>query len=151
MIRIEVCGIPRPGGSKIPGLRKDGTLFVRPASKYTSTWMAVVEDAAVAQIPEGFELMTCSIEMFYEFRFPRPKKHFRGKSETLRADAPLWHTIKPDLTKVIRSTEDALTCIVWKDDCLVAKRAESKRYCMGNERPGVTITILEIENGINTY
>ncbi|MBS2008236.1 MAG: RusA family crossover junction endodeoxyribonuclease [Cyanobacteria bacterium SZAS TMP-1] len=147
MIRIEVCGLPRPGGSKIPGLRKDGTLFVRPASKHTSTWMGQVEDAAVEQMTG--ELLCGAIEMFYEFRFPRPKKHFRGKSETLRADAPIWHTNKPDLTKIIRSTEDALTGIVWKDDSKVCKRAESKRYCNGNEKPGVTMTIFEIHDGIN--
>ena len=145
MITIEVCGLPRPGGSKIPGLRKNGTMFVRPASPHTSTWMQQVRDAARVQMPFGQEQITGTIEMFAEFRFPRPQKHFVGKSGRLRSDAPAWHCIKPDLTKVMRSTEDALTGVVWKDDCLVAKRQESKRYCNGNESPGVTIFVLEMQ------
>lgn len=146
MIAIEVCGLPRPGGSKIPGMRKDGSMFVRPDCPHTSSWMKQVKDAALMQMPYGQEPITGTIEMFVEFRFPRPQKHFIGKSNRLRPDAPIWHFTKPDLTKVIRSTEDALTGVAWRDDCLVAKRVESKRYCNDGELPGVTIFILEMHN-----
>lgn len=145
MIHIEVLGIPRPGGSKTAGQnKKTGKLFVRPSNPNTAVWRAEVEKAASAQY-QG-PLLNGPIKMTYEFLFPRPKKHFgKGKNaEVLKLDAPRWHVIKPDLTKIIRSTEDALTGIVWTDDSRVCKRLESKRYCYGPESPGVRLTIEEI-------
>lgn len=148
MIQVDVFGIPRPGGSKTPGLRKNGSLFVRPASKHTSSWMAAVKDAAAKQYTGP--VLSTALQAAYEFRFPRPKRHFKGGriGGVVKVDAPIWHTSKPDLTKIIRSTEDALTGIVWKDDAQVSSRRDRKRYCLSNEQPGVTITILEIPNGI---
>jgi Holliday junction resolvase RusA-like endonuclease len=149
MIQIEVNGMPRPGGSKVPGMSKKGKLFVRPANPNTAVWRSEVEVAAKSQY-QG-PLLTGPIFMTYIFRFPRPKCHYRtGKhSHILRPDAPHWHTGTPDLTKIIRSTEDALTGIAWTDDALVCKRKEKKRYCNSGESPGVTIQIYEMTNGFN--
>ncbi len=147
MIHIEVLGIPRPGGSKTPGQnKKTGKLFVRPSNPNTAVWRSEVTQAASLQY--AGPLLSGPVKMTYEFLFPRPKKHFgTGKNaQKLKDAAPRWHVTKPDLTKIIRSTEDALTGIVWKDDCLVCKRLESKRYCYEGERPGVRLTIEEIQN-----
>lgn len=147
MIAIEILGIPRPGGSKTAGIsRKSGRLFVRPANPNTSIWRAQVEVAARQQY--SGPLLTSAIDMTYEFRFPRPQAHFcTGKrSAELKKTAPYWHTSKPDLTKIIRSTEDALTGIVWSDDSKVCRRVELKRYCSENERPGVSMKIRTLES-----
>ncbi|MBX9687372.1 MAG: RusA family crossover junction endodeoxyribonuclease [Candidatus Obscuribacterales bacterium] len=141
MIFLEVLGIARPGGSKTPGMTKAGRLFVRPANPKTAEWMDEVRKAAVKQY--AGPLLSGPIEMHFDFRFPRPKKHFT-KGGLLKPNAPEWHTNKPDLTKIIRSTEDALTNIVWKDDSLVCKRSEEKRYCSLTEFPGVLMVIREI-------
>lgn len=144
MIQIEVLGLPRPGGGKIGGFnRNTGKSFVRPDNPNTAVWRSDVMVAAHAQY-QG-DLLTGPIRMEYDFRFPRPKYHFRKNGE-LKPNAPIWHTTKPDLTKVIRSTEDALTGIVWRDDSLVCTRREDKRYCNANEVPGCTMTIFEISN-----
>lgn len=140
MITITVIGIPRPGGGKIAGIgKKTGKLFVRPDNPNTKYWRADVQQAANQQYKGT--LMTGPIVMSYDFRFPRPKSHYRtGKnSAILKANAPGGHIVKPDLTKVIRSTEDALTGIIWRDDCQVWDRTERKRYCEPDEKPGVTI------------
>jgi Holliday junction resolvase RusA-like endonuclease len=144
MITIEVVGIPRPGGSKTPGQTKTGKLFVRPANPLTKVWREEVDVAARQQY--SGRLLDGPIEMVYEFRFPRPKRHFgTGKnSQILKATAPLWHTGKPDLTKIIRSTEDSLTGVVWTDDSRVCKRFEKKRYCHLGELPGVHLKIQEV-------
>jgi|SRR5579875_860519 len=144
-IRIEVLGIPRPGGGKIAGFNKrTGKSFVRPDNPNTAVWRSDVQAAAIQQYKGP--LLAGAISMAYTFRFPRPKNHFRrGKnSHLMREDAPVWHTGTPDLTKIIRSTEDALTGIVWRDDSQVCLRTESKRYCREDERPGVTIDIEEL-------
>lgn len=145
MIRIEVFGIPRPGGGKMPGRnKKTGKLFVRPDNENTAVWRGDVQIAVMAQYKGP--LLHGPIQMSYEFRFPRPQNHFGSGVNclTLKKTAPRWHTNKPDLTKIIRSTEDALTGLVWIDDCKVCKRDEIKRYCHLDERPGVEIFITEI-------
>lgn len=142
MIKIEVIGVPRPGGGKIAGIgKKTGKLFVRPDNPNTKYWRADVQQAANQQY--NGELMTAGIVMKYMFRFPRPKSHYRsGKnSHILKENAPRYHISKPDLTKIIRSTEDALTGIVWRDDSQVYDRGETKRYCDEGEKPGVSMTI----------
>lgn len=143
MPAIEVLGTPRPGGSKTPGRAKNGRLFVRDANPNTAIWRAEVSKAAKQQY--SCELLSGAIEMFYEFRFERPKHHFKRNGE-LKPTAPVWHTNTPDLTKIIRSTEDALIGLVYKDDSYVAKRADCKRYCNGQEQPGVTIAFFELSD-----
>lgn len=144
MITIEVYGIPRPGGGKIAGFnRKTGKPFVRPGNPNTAPWRADV--ALAASKAYSGPLLENAIFMTYDFRFPRPKSHYgSGKnSHMLKKDAPVFHSKTPDLTKIIRSTEDALTGVVWKDDAQVYSRQEVKRYCEGNEKPGVTISMIE--------
>ena len=146
MIHIVVLGIPRPGGGKIAGFnRKTGKGFVRPDNPNTAVWRSDV--MAAASLQYSGPLLTGPIGMIYDFRFPRPANHFGTgqNADKLKASAPAWHTIKPDLTKIIRSTEDALTGIVWRDDSQVCDRAERKRYCQAGERPGCTISIYEIQ------
>jgi Holliday junction resolvase RusA-like endonuclease len=141
-IVIEVRGIPRPGGGKIGGFnRKTGRTFVRPDNPRTAPWRADVVSAA-ALVHKG-PLLTEPITMTYEFVFPRPRVHFgTGKNiDVLKSFAPKHHAIKPDLTKIIRSTEDALTGVIWKDDSQVYNRCAIKRYCEPDECPGVKMTI----------
>lgn len=136
---LFIPGRPAPGGSKTPGTTKAGKTFLRPASKYTAAWMRTVSKAARTHM-EGRGPEDGAVELRMIFYLARPKRHFRtGRfSGELRADAPTPHTAGPDLTKLIRSTEDALKGIAWTDDCLVAEQHAAKRY---GARPGVRITI----------
>lgn len=141
-ITIVVHGIPRPGGGKIAGFNKrTGKMFVRPDNPRTAPWRQDVAGAAAQQY--SGPLLTGPVLMVYSFLFPRPKSHYgTGKNaDVLKPSAPRFHTTKPDLTKIIRSTEDALTGIVYKDDSQVCFRQEQKLYCNEGERPGVTIRI----------
>lgn len=140
-IQIEVIGIPRPGGSKTAGVSKSGKAFCRPANKNTSVWRSDVRDAARDQYQGPLLNKSTNLQVTYEFRFSRPKKHFKGKTGVLRDDAPFYHTQQPDLTKLVRSTEDSLTSIVWEDDALVCMSHHVKRYCFPGERPGCSILI----------
>jgi Holliday junction resolvase RusA-like endonuclease len=135
MITIVVNGTPRPQGSKTPGRTKSGKLFVRDASPLTAVWREQVAKAAREQY--SGELLEGPLLMFLDFRFARPKSH-------TKKHRPYWHINTPDLTKIIRSTEDSLTGIVYKDDSRICTRTESKRYCNEGEQPGVTIHLTEI-------
>ncbi|MBX9937682.1 MAG: RusA family crossover junction endodeoxyribonuclease [Candidatus Obscuribacterales bacterium] len=122
-------------------MSKSGKMFVRDASPLTAIWRDQVAKAAKAQYTG--ELLTGPVLMFLDFRFARPKSHTKRYQ-------PHWHITTPDLTKIIRSTEDSLTGIVYKDDSQVCTRTESKRYCNPGEEPGVTIYLTEIDNN-GTY
>ena len=64
------------------------------------------------------------------FRFRRPKSHFKsGKNFNVMKDtSPLCHTQKPDLTKLVRCLEDALSGVVWNDDCQVIETNACKEW-----------------------
>lgn len=142
---ISISGIPRPGGSKTATLirRKGGAIVMcngrplittREAGTHTKEWRALVAYTARQQY-QG-EPIRGPIRLSAIFFMPRPKGHFRtGKrAGELKPDAPQWHTCKPDRTKLMRSTEDALTGILWADDTLIVAGPVEKRYgCAGVE------------------
>lgn len=138
MINFFVPGIARPGGSKTAVRRKDGGIGMRPASKYTESWMSVVSYHA-RQHYTG-DPLTGALDVDFAFTMKRPKNHYRTNGQ-LKGWAPLYHTSMPDRTKLMRSTEDALTGIIWKDDSQVCSGSCSKIY---GEKIGVEILIQEI-------
>lgn len=143
---ITVFGIPQPQGSKIAGFnRKTGKSFVRDDNENLKPWRRSVALAAAQQY--AGPLLTGAIWIEFEFLFPRPKYHFgTGKNaNTLKASAPYWHTVKPDLMKICRSTEDSMTGIVYTDDSQHCAGNAQKRYCNEGEHPGVIITIRSLE------
>ena len=148
-IQFVVYGTPAPGGSKVgfPFKRKDGSTGVAmaPASKKTKPWMALVKSAAM----EAYDgpLLTGAIETRMNFFFDRPQGHYRtGKySGQLKDSAPEKKTTSPDLTKLVRSTEDALKGILWHDDSQVVMQRNSKPFCDPGERPRVEITVIPLE------
>lgn len=146
MIRFFVPGIPKPGGSKIPGFnKKTGKGFVRPANKYTKGWMQTVAYFAFKEY-DG-ELLTGPIRLSMTFIMPRPKNHYgTGRNAgVLKSTAPCWHTNQPDRTKLMRSTEDALKGIIWKDDSQVCAGPCMKVY---GEKTGVFIHIQDANSGL---
>ena len=71
--------------------------------------------------------MEGALTVEFVFFVPRPKGHKR-KDGTIRDTAPQFPTTKPDALKLARSTEDALTGIVWHDDAQTADIVARKRY-----------------------
>ena len=139
---IDIVGVPRAGGSKIAGIgSRSGRLFVRPASPLTAEWRSACSVAA--NVAFCGTLLTCPLHVEYIFLFPRPKSHFRTgkKASLLRLDAPVFVSCKPDLTKLVRSTEDAMTGIIWKDDAQVVSSTAHKRYCLSTESAGANVRI----------
>lgn len=80
------------------------------------------------------------LECRFEFVVKRPQGHFgTGKNEgKVKDSAPAFPTSKPDVLKLSRGTEDALTEILWVDDAQVVNQSATKRY--GNVE-GVQITV----------
>ena len=138
-ITFYVSGVPAPGGSK----KHIGNGRMIDMCKRNSTWRHDVGWAAKLAM-DGAPFMDGPLCMQIQFRMPRPKHHFRtGKhAGKLKDDAPDWHTCKPDDTKLTRSTEDAMTNIVWADDATIARQEIEKIY---HDRPGAMITVFQMD------
>jgi Holliday junction resolvase RusA-like endonuclease len=57
---------------------------------------------------------------------PRPRAHFGARG--LRPAAPAWPTVRPDVLKLARAVEDALTGLVWRDDSQIVVELLTKQY-----------------------
>jgi Holliday junction resolvase RusA-like endonuclease len=133
-------GIPAPGGSKRaffrPGMKH---AVIVDACKRNKDWRAVV--ALAAREAYRGQPLASPLRICATFFMPRPKGHYGAKG--LKASAPRHHTKKPDATKLLRSTEDALTGILWADDAQIAVQIVEKRYADGP--CGVSLSVFEIE------
>jgi Holliday junction resolvase RusA-like endonuclease len=153
ILTFHVSGIPAPGGSKtaMPIYRRDGSLVIKqtPTGKQRPVFNMV--DAAdsggrkghrqwkdavgwhgkAAMKRRGEAPLRGPLKLSIVFVMPRPKSVTRQH-----------HTIKPDLTKLLRSTEDALTGIVWADDSQIVQFGNmEKRYAATGEDSGASIVV----------
>jgi Holliday junction resolvase RusA-like endonuclease len=138
-VRLEVDGLPTPAGSKtgIPIKGKGGKVRVAivdggstAARETRRSWRADVV-AAVERARERGELAHTKLDgpLYLEVTawLPRPK------SKPARVRYP---DVTPDLSKLIRAIEDALTAAgVWVDDARIVTAVTAKRYA--TDRPGV--------------
>jgi len=136
-----VAGIPKPAGSKrgffIPKLKR---VVITDANPNSKDWKTDVKHAA-QEAYQG-ELWDGPISVVFKFFQTRPACHFgTGKNAgVLKESAPAWPSKKPDLLKLARGVEDALTSVIWVDDAQIVHEELSKSY---ETRPGVEITIWE--------
>ena len=159
IIDFFIEGTPAPGGSKtfIPSRRKNGSLVIvyrgsKPFpmgnmvddGKRNRAWRKTVAAAASKAFP--FEPLAVALRVCMEFVLQRPKDHHvaGNRSRPLKDWArDLEPTGDLDTTKMVRSTEDSLTGIVWKDDSFVIQQFNAKRYANPGERTGCRIVITQ--------
>lgn len=147
MIQFFVPGTPAPGGSK----RFKGHFQRRTAAGKIARIPLIVDDCArnaswrqtvqvfAAQAYKGPPL-TVPLAISATFVLTRPRGHYgTGKNaHIVKASAPKYPTTKPDATKLFRSTEDALTGIIWRDDAQIVAQTVKKEY---GDTPGVKLLI----------
>ncbi|MCC9686937.1 RusA family crossover junction endodeoxyribonuclease [Streptomyces sp. MNU103] len=130
---VTVHGTPAPQGSKDPKRNKTtGRIHLVESSKRVKPWRDDVVAACLRALPRGWTPLTGALEAEMVFTLTRPKTHFgTGRNaDTVRPSAPLVPAGTPDLSKLARSTEDALTTAgVYRDDALITDyRRLRKRY-----------------------
>lgn len=140
-ITFFVPGTPAPGGSKryVGHSKKGRAILIDMGGKRTKTWRAVVAQVAALHFKQPLSGL---IRLDVCFWMPRPKKHFNRLG--LREDAPTHHGIRPDATKLLRSTEDALTGIAWVDDARIVQQSVVKRYVHEDGESGAQIVVSEL-------
>jgi Holliday junction resolvase RusA-like endonuclease len=156
VIRFEVIGVPQPGGSKnaFPLRRRDGS----PVLRENGSQVTVVADsnpkvkdwriAVVAAARDVYRgpLLDGPLSLRVLFRFPRLKGHL-GKRGLLPS-APPYPATKPDATKLLRSLEDALTGVVWRDDGQVVEQWVAKVF---GEPAGAIVVIDSAPPGLERF
>lgn len=125
-LSFTVYGNAAPAGSKTVGFAKSGRHFVRDSSgKRGSEWRNAVAQAGGIEM-RGAALLDGPLHVEMVFHVPRPKAHIGAKG--LKPSAPEWPTTRPDVLKLARGIEDALTGIVWRDDSQVVVEHLTKSY-----------------------
>lgn len=145
-ISFYVHGIAKPAGSKRGfALKKNGVYTGRVAISddcvKSRDWKTDVSIKARASY--SGPLLDGPLSMTLKFYMPRPKGHFgSGKNaQALKASSPGYPTGKPDLLKLTRGVEDALTGIIWHDDAQVVHEVLDKVYEEQRSVTGVLITV----------
>jgi Holliday junction resolvase RusA-like endonuclease len=137
-------GIPAPQGSKTPlpnGRMKESSAKVKP-------WRDAVVVYARRAAGPGWQTLDGPLVAEMVFSLPR--------GATVRRADP---TVPPDLSKLIRSTEDALTdACVWADDARVVAYHQPRKVYVGDRvdpdalaRPGAVIRIWPLATAPTPY
>lgn len=123
-----VPGIPRPQGSK----RHVGGGRMIESSKYVKAWREKVSQIS-KHAHRGREPLTGPQRLDLVLVMPARKKEPHPGS---------WHTVKPDLDKLIRAIDDALTTAgIITDDSTITAITAIKRRAKKDEPPGAHITL----------
>lgn len=128
VIDFTVFGKPQPAGSK-RAFVVNGKAVITDANKNAKPWKQEVK-ACAAEAMAGHGLLDGPLGLTAVFYLARPKGHYRtGKhSNEVKPNAPVFPSVKPDSTKLVRGLEDACTGIVWRDDAQVVAQTVLKRY-----------------------
>lgn len=139
-IRFTVLGLAQPAGSKRAFAIRNGrgeivtrengapVIAVTDDNPKGKQWKSRVADAARAAY--SGPLLDGPLKVEMRFIVPRPKGHYgSGRNASfLRESAPEFPTVKPDVLKLARATEDALTGVIWRDDAQTVILGLTKEY-----------------------
>lgn len=144
---LVVFGTPAPQGSKSGFALKQGGVYtgrvaMKESSNKVKPWRAAVHAIAIAGKSEGWVPLDgpLAVEMVFTMRKPASAPKRRRT----------WPDRYPDVSKLIRSTEDALTSAgIWADDARVVEyRRAAKVYPLEGidalDRPGAVIRVWRI-------
>lgn len=136
-----VPGVPRPGGSKKAwvytpkGGGKPRAAMQDASGANGKNWRSAI--VGVLASAWKWPPLDCPLAVDFEFTMPRPKAHYRPNGE-LRPNAPVFHTGKPDTTKLVRAAEDSINGIAWVDDSRIVIQNATKVY---GDRPGMAVRV----------
>lgn len=149
-IEFEVVGIAQPQGSSksfgfhlkdhagTPIIGRTGEPLIRTITTSDNpnlkAWRNLVASAAQRAIAaiDSFTLFTGAVALDVVFNLPRPQS--LPKKVTA-------HLKKPDASKLLRSTEDALSGVLWRDDSQLTEIRVRKRYAEPNQPARAVIAV----------
>jgi Holliday junction resolvase RusA-like endonuclease len=137
-LRFTVYATPQPQGSirafvpkgwKRPVLTSDNPKLKSFRQECAKAAIAALRDQGVFG-DEPIAPKGAPVRFFARFLFRKPESLTKRVTEK---------TTKPDLSKLLRAAEDALTGIVWKDDAQIIEARVLKGFTEGAERAEIAI------------
>ncbi|MEV4033453.1 RusA family crossover junction endodeoxyribonuclease [Streptomyces umbrinus] len=144
--QLTVYGTPAPQGSK--NRNAHGALYESSAA--VKPWREAVKFAALDALTHDTQWRPLdeAVRLDVVFTVKRPKHHYgTGRNAgVLKPSAPCFPTGKPDLDKLVRSTQDALTDagVLADDSCVTAVFAAKAYVLTGTDalsHPGAVLRI----------
>ena len=136
MIAFTVVGVASGMGSKRAFIPKGWKrAIITDSNRNLRSWQSLVADAAgraVTERGDAWCVLDGAVRLSLAFYLPRPK----SLSKKVTA-----HIKKPDCSKLIRATEDALTGIIFLDDAQVVELVAGKYYTGTGDAPHVRIRV----------
>jgi len=130
MLDLTIYGKAEPAGSKrwVPLKNRKGVRVID-ANPRAADWKRLVADES-ALVWKGRPLLDTALVLNVLFYRPHPKSHYRTgrRAGELKEFHRVYPTTKPDLLKLTRAIEDALTGIVYRDDSLICLETLHKLY-----------------------
>lgn len=131
MITIRIYGLPGPQGSKRFVGSKNGRGIMVESSAKVKPWREAVKSAGIA-VMDGRPPLDGPLVASMIFTLPKPKSAPKSRQT--------WPDRKPDLSKLIRSTEDALSDAgVWTDDARVVEYMRLAKVFPGEDHQALHI------------
>lgn len=141
-ITFRVHGLPKGQPRPRAFARKMGDKYVARVfdAGTAEEWKGLIATAAKPVTPAAPLVGPVFVRTLYIF--PRPNSHYVASNSCrpLRADAPSWHTGKPDRDNLDKALLDALTQLggFWRDDAQVCAGEVKKIY---GPQPGAIVEI----------
>ena len=143
-LTVNIDGLPIPQGSLVSngigrGLRHSNHVKLKP-------WRYTVVSAILDAKPKDWD-PSLPLSVTATVRFPRPQSHYgTGRNaDTLKPSAPIHHIVKPDLDKACRAIGDGIEeSGLVRGDQQITSWNISKRYAIGDEAPGVLLTLISL-------
>ncbi|MBC3186381.1 RusA family crossover junction endodeoxyribonuclease [Corynebacterium sp. zg-331] len=132
-IKLFVPGLPAPQGSK----RHVGGGRLVESSKNVKSWRSTIARTAREHITQPLE---GPIELHVDFHMPRPKNWGCKRNDPMIQ--------RPDLDKLLRAVDDALTGVAFRDDSQVTRLIGHKHRALHNAPTGALITIYTLKEAL---
>ena len=129
-------GQPRPRARRF----KDRVIIYDP--KTAKPWREAVANTLREMVDSPLE---GPLELTMTFAFPRPKSHYgTGKnSDRIKGSSPIYHTQKPDIDNVLKSSLDAMNDVLFEDDRQVVQVNAQKTWA---DLPDLAGLALQVES-----
>lgn len=142
------AGVPIPQGSKRIGRagRRGRPILINDNDDVLKPWREVVAYAA-REAMAGAPALNGPVDVSLVFFMPRPGGHYKPDG-SLRASAPEWPAVKPDVDKLERAVFDGMTVGgLWVDDSRAVVVRKVKKYAALPHQAGVAVVATEILKG----
>ena len=136
MVTIKVDGVPVPKG-RARYVRRGNHISTYTPEK-TRTYETLIKDAA-RQAMGVSEPLDTPVSLYLYIRVPIPASATKKRLQAI-ADGSEKPTKKPDASNVLKSVEDGMNGVVYKDDSQIVNIHVTKVF---SSEPGVDICVKE--------